>query len=95
MTIIIQQRNIFDKILGLLGKKRGFILPKENPYQKWGPYTTYVIPRENFFRALFGLNKHSSGKILYDIEEIEERFGAIDRKNCTTNKCSERKKPRR
>lgn len=80
MTIKLQQPNILDKILGLLGKKRGFVLPKENPYQQFGLYTTYIIPRENFVRALFGLNKHSSDKILYDIEEIAEGFGDIDKK---------------
>ena len=79
MTIKIQQPNIFDKILGLLGKKRGFVLPKENPYQKWGPYTTYIIPRESFFKALFRLNKCTSKNILYDIEEIEERLKTIDK----------------
>ena len=80
MTIKIQQPNIFDKILGLLGKKRGLILPKENPYLKWGPYITYVILRESFFKAIFRLNKCTSKNISYDIEEIEERFKAIDNK---------------
>ncbi len=79
MTIKIQQPNIFDKILGLLGKKRGFVLPKENPYQKWGPYTTYVIPRESFIKALFRLNKRTPKNISYNIDEIEESFKAIDK----------------
>jgi hypothetical protein len=49
-------------------------LPKENPYQKWGPYSTYVIQRESFFKALFRPKKYISENILYDIEEIEERL---------------------
>lgn len=53
MTIKIQEPNILDKILGLFGKKRGFVLPKENPYEKYGPYVTFSVPRENFFNALF------------------------------------------
>lgn len=79
MTIKIQEPNIFDKILGLLGKKRGFVLPKENLYQKWGPYTTFVISRENFFKVLFRSSKDTSKNILYNIQEIEDRLDGINK----------------
>ena len=79
MTIKLQQPNMFDKILGFFGKKRGFVLPEDNPYQKWGPYVTYVIPRENFIKALLRLNKHNADNILHDIKDIEGRLNAINK----------------
>jgi hypothetical protein len=79
MTLKIQEPNILDKILGLLRKKRGLVLPEKNSYQKWGAYTTYVIPRENFFRALFRSNKHAQKNILYDIKEVEEKFDVVNK----------------
>lgn len=79
MTLKIQEPNILDKILGLLGKKRGFVLPENNSYQKWGSYTTYLISRENFFRALFRPKKRTPKNILYDITEIEERLDVINK----------------
>jgi hypothetical protein len=78
MTIKIQEPNIFDKILGFFGKKRGFVLHKENLYEKWGPYATFVIPRENFFKALFRSSKDTSENILSDIQEIEDWLEGIN-----------------
>ena len=40
-----------DKILRLMGKKRGVILPS-GVYEKFGPYTYSVAKKENFFIAL-------------------------------------------
>ena len=52
MTIRIPDPTIGDKILKLLGKKRGIILPPE-PYKKFGPYSYIKAKKENFWKALF------------------------------------------
>jgi hypothetical protein len=52
MTIRIPDPTIGDKILKLLGKKRGIILPVE-PYKKFGPYAYINAKKENFWKALF------------------------------------------
>jgi len=51
MTIKIPNANLADKLLKLMGKKRGIILPS-GIYEKFGLYTYSVAKKENFFIAL-------------------------------------------
>jgi len=52
MTIKIPKVGLADKILRLIGKKRGIILPS-GVYEKFGPYTYSVAQKEFFLKALF------------------------------------------
>ena len=52
MTIRIPQPNIFDRLLRLIGKKRGVIFPKE-PFKKYSPYVSVNAYKESFLKALF------------------------------------------
>ena len=51
MTIKFEKTNVFDSILGALGKRRGVVIPK-GVYQKYGPYVYAVARRESFWKAL-------------------------------------------
>ena len=51
MTIKLPQPSIGDKILKLLGKKRGVKVPSE-VYEKFGPYVYAVAQKESFWKAL-------------------------------------------
>ena len=51
MTIKLPQPSIGDKILKLLGKKRGVKLPSE-VYEKFGPYVYAAAQKEPFWKAL-------------------------------------------
>lgn len=51
MTIKLPQPNIFDKILKLIGKKRGVII-STNAYEKYGQYAYVAGQRESFWKAL-------------------------------------------
>lgn len=53
MTIKIPQITIGDKILEMLGKKRGIILPNKQLLRRYGPNGIYIATKENFFKALF------------------------------------------
>ena len=51
MTIKLPQPSIGDKILKLLGKKRGVKVPSE-VYEKFGPYVYVTAQKESFWKAL-------------------------------------------
>lgn len=51
MTIRVQGPNLFDKILSLIGKKRGIIVPY-NVYERYGPFAYGKAKRESFWKAL-------------------------------------------
>ena len=52
MTVKIPSRNLGDRILGILGKKRAvFILGNLN--EEYGPYVYAQAKREGFLKALF------------------------------------------
>jgi len=51
MTIKPPQRSIADKLLHILGKKRGVLIIDEFSAQL-GPYYTAIARKENFFKAL-------------------------------------------
>ena len=51
MTIKLPQPSIGDKILKLLGKKRGVKVPAEI-YEKFGPYVYATAQKEPFWKAL-------------------------------------------
>ncbi len=75
MTIRFQEPNIFDRILALFGKKRGYVIPSENPYKKWGRYVYYVIPRESFFKALLRPSSaEPPAEVFLDVQEVKKRL---------------------
>ena len=49
MTVQIPQKDIFDKILATLGKKRAVHIPKEGLTEKYG---VYKCRKESLMRAL-------------------------------------------
>ena len=51
MTIKLPQPSMGDKILKLLGKKRGVKVPAE-VYEKFGPYVYAMAQKESFWKAL-------------------------------------------
>jgi len=51
MTIKIPQPNLVDKLLRMMGKKRGVIL-SSGKYENFGPYTYFVAKKEGFFKSL-------------------------------------------
>ncbi|MEE8431311.1 MAG: hypothetical protein V3S16_08685 [Candidatus Desulfatibia sp.] len=52
MTIKLPKENIFDRILKVMGKKRGYKIPWE-AYEKLGPYVYAIAEKESFWKALF------------------------------------------
>ena len=54
MTIKAPRKNIFDKILAVLGKQRDTIVPEntDESYRKYGPYVYIKAKRESFWKAL-------------------------------------------
>jgi len=48
----IPQLSLADKLLRILGKKRGLLFPS-GQYKKFGPYAIGMAGTESFFRALF------------------------------------------
>ena len=55
MTVKAPRKNIFDKILAVLGKQRDIIVPEntDESYRKYGPYVYIRANRESFWKALF------------------------------------------
>lgn len=51
MTITIPKKTIGDKILKVLGKKRGVQIPAE-AHKQFGPYVYAAGQKESFLRAL-------------------------------------------
>jgi hypothetical protein len=51
MTIKLPQPSMGDKILKLLGKKRGIKVPSE-VYERFGPYVYATAKKEPFWKAL-------------------------------------------
>ena len=51
MTIRMPQISFGDRVLKVLGKKRGLRLPTE-AYEKFGPYVSVEARKECFWRAL-------------------------------------------
>ena len=52
MTIQFPRPNFADKLLNLMGKKRGVYLPQQG-YTENGPYFYIICKKENFLKALF------------------------------------------
>jgi len=70
MTIKIPNPTLGDKILKLLGKKRGVILPSD-PYNKYGQYTYSRAVKENFWKALFRLKNTPLPENVIDLDSIK------------------------
>ena len=51
MTIHIPEKNIFDKILSCVGKKRGLVIPDKR-YDEFGHYVYFQVDHESFWKAL-------------------------------------------
>lgn len=49
MTIQTSSKDVFDKILSSLGKKRAVLIPQKGLTEKYG---TYRCKKESFIRAL-------------------------------------------
>jgi len=76
MTLRIPDPSIGDKILKLLGKKRGLIIPKEIP-GKPGVSTYAHARKENFWKA-FSRPKHSKlPDDVIDYEDVQEFFNEV------------------
>ena len=70
MTIRLPDQNIFDRILGLLGKKRGVRIPTE-AYEKFGPYCQLKAFKENYWKALLRSKHEKLPDGYIDLFEIE------------------------
>jgi hypothetical protein len=55
MTIKIPKKNIFDKILNMLGKERKIVISRDvkETYDRFGPYVQQKVKKESFVKALF------------------------------------------
>ena len=73
MTIRIPDPTIGDKILKLLGKKRGIVLPEE-PYKKFGPYVYIEAKKENFWNALFRSKNAPLPENVVDYDLFKEKI---------------------
>ena len=51
MTIKLPKKNVCDKFLSLIGKKRALRIPP-GIYEKFGPYVYGQAEKESFWRAL-------------------------------------------
>ena len=71
MTIRLPNPNIFDRILKLLGKKRGVILPAGN-YEKFGQYAYVKASKESFWRALLRSGGEDLPDGYIDLSQIED-----------------------
>jgi hypothetical protein len=78
MTIKMPGPTIGDRILKLLGKRRGVIIPSDS-YNKFGPYASIRAEKENFWRALIRSKNAPlpDNVITYNFfkEEIERKLG--------------------
>ena len=52
MTVKLPEPNFFDRILKLLGKSRGVMIPTDI-HNEYGRYVYAEANRENFWKALF------------------------------------------
>ena len=59
MTILLPKENLLDWILGLLGKKRGYVVPKmsRETVEKYGRNMLIRAKKESFIRALLRRKK--------------------------------------
>jgi hypothetical protein len=67
MTIKIPKKSIADKLLKLLGKKRGVYIPAEG-YKEFGPYIYSSAKKESFWRALLRPKSAELPKGMIDID---------------------------
>jgi len=78
MTTIIPKPGLADKILKLMGKKRGIIMPSSE-YEKFGPYTYSIGKRESFFKALLRPANEPLPNGLVDIQTFISKNEIIDK----------------
>jgi hypothetical protein len=81
MTITIPKNNLFDRILGILGKRRGIIVPA-GVYREYGYYSYALAKRENFFSALIRskntpLPVNVLEVVMFDRPEEKNRRGTL------------------
>ena len=72
MTIRDPEISITDKLLKLLGKKRGIKIPYE-AYEKFGPYISIKAQKENFWKALFRSRDQNLPKDIIDLFSFKNR----------------------
>ena len=66
MTIKIPKITLADKVLKLLGKKRGVLVPSSK-YQKFASSSYIIAQKENFFKAFFRSVNKSLPKGMVDL----------------------------
>lgn len=71
MTIKHQEPNILDRLLKIIGKKRGIIVPSDI-YEKFGPYIYFEAKRESFWKALFRGKNQKLPQGVIDMELISD-----------------------
>jgi hypothetical protein len=72
MTIKIPNETFLDKILIVLGKRRGVIVPSE-AYHKFGPYAYDQLRKESFWKALFRPKNCELPPGIIDIHTLPEQ----------------------
>ncbi len=70
MTIKIPEPSLADKVLKILGKKRGVIIPSEE-LEKFGPYSYSTAKKESFLKSFFRSANESLLKGMVDIHDFK------------------------
>jgi len=76
MTLKIPDPSIGDKILKLLGKKRGLFFPK-GFFEKPGVSIYACARKENFWKALFRSKNSKLPDDVVDCEKVQEFFNEV------------------
>jgi len=80
MTVKIPKLSLADKLLRILGKKRGVIMPSEKN-KEFGPYSTFIAQKESFIRAIFRSNSEPLPDGMTDLFMLND-----DERNSAQNK---------
>lgn len=78
MTIKIPEPSLADKVIKILGKKRGVIIPS-GEYEKFGAYSYTVAKKESFLKALFRSTNESLPNSMVDIHDYKLNMGNVDK----------------
>lgn len=70
--------DILDRLLHVLGKKHGLIIP-DKAHEQYGPHAYVVARKESFWRALFRPKGRDLPEGLVDLMEFEEALGDKER----------------
>jgi hypothetical protein len=73
MSIHISPPTLADRILRVMGKRRGIVIPTEI-HKKFGPYVHSTAVRESFWKALLRPKDAPLPKGVIDWEEFIKEF---------------------